>query len=80
MKTSKVRRSELCLTFAKKSFKRDKFSNWFTVNISDFDKTKSERDELKFVKTRTQKYKKSPIPYLTEILNDHMKTQAKNKT
>ena len=46
MKTLKMRRSELCLTFAKKSFKSDKFSNWFTVNSSDFDKTRIKRDEL----------------------------------
>ena len=76
-----MRRSELCLTFAEKIFfKSDKFSNWFTVNTSDFDKTRSERDEHKLVKTCTQKYKKSPIPYLTEVLNDHLKTQVKNKT
>ena len=73
MKILKMRRSELCLTFAKKYFERDIFSFWFSVYTS-------ERDELKLVKTHTQKYKKSPIPYLTEILNDHLKTQVKNKT
>ena len=83
MKTLQVRRSELCLSFAKKAMKSDKFSSWFSFSTINYDKTRSEKDILTLVKTRTDKYKKSPIPYLTNILNDHLKSknrQNKPKT
>ena len=32
MKTLESRRSEICLTFAKKALKNDKFKEWFSVN------------------------------------------------
>ena len=83
MKTLQVRRSALCLSFAKKALKSDKFSSWFSFNTNNYDKTRSEKDILTLVKTRTDKYKKSPVPYLTTILNDHLKgkdRQKKSKT
>ena len=80
MQTLQERRSDLSLNFAKKALKSQKFSSWFSVNENDYDKTRSLRDELDLVKTRTKKYKDSPIPHLTDILNTHLQNQAKRKT
>ena len=79
MKTLVVRRSELCLSFAIKALKSDKFSSWFSVNTSKYEKTRSEKEVLNLVKTRTDKYQKSPVPYLTTMLNDHLKSKARKK-
>jgi hypothetical protein len=80
MSTLKVRRSELSLNFAKKAFKSQKFCSWFSVNENEYDKTRSLKNELNVVKTRTKKYKDSPIPHLTNILNTHLQSQAQKKT
>ena len=78
MKTLENRRSELCLNFAKKAHNSEKFRTWFANNDSKYCKTRSEKNVLKLVKTRTQKYKKSAIPYLTNILNNYLKSQVKS--
>ena len=67
METLADRRQSLCLSFAKKAFKHDKFNKWFSdggvdgadVHISD-------------VKTRTKRYLKSPLPYLTGLLKQEL--------
>ena len=41
----------------------EKFTSWFSESGDDSDTV------LKDVKTRTSRYKKSPIPYLTDLLN-----------
>ena len=72
-----TRRSKLCLKFAKRAEKHKKYSKWFkpeksqTPNISTRSKkyaTKLKYTPVPFRKTR---YEKSPIPYLTQLLNDH---------
>jgi hypothetical protein len=71
----KDRRMDICRNFAQKALKHEKFSTWFTVsqgnkNIKER-KCKEIASEplLKPVKTRTKRYRKSPIPFLTELLN-----------
>ena len=59
------RRKAMCLAFAKKSFKSDKFNHWFCDNESNGTNMK-----LSEVKTRTKRFKKSPLPYLTGLLNE----------
>ena len=49
------------------------------VDTNKYDKTRSEKDILTLVKTRKYKYKKSPVPYLTTILNDHLKGKDSQK-
>jgi hypothetical protein len=67
----KQRRENLCLCFAKKALKSDKFSNWFCYN--DIEKpTRSIKMPLKKIHCRTKRYEKSPIPYLTKLLNLHL--------
>ena len=59
------RRKALCLAFAKKSLKSEKSNNWFCKNESSGTNMK-----LSEVKTRTKRFKKSPLPYLTGLLNE----------
>ena len=56
------RRKYLCLTFSKKSLKSDKFKNWFCKT--------SDGTGLKQVTFRTHRYRKSPLPDLTDMLNN----------
>ena len=81
MKTLESRRSEICLTFAKKALKNDKFKEWFSVN-EEMEPVKRTRygeaqiiPTLKPVKLRTDRYERSPIPYLTNILNEYFELQ-----
>ena len=68
-----VRRKKLTLTFAKKSLKHPKYQNWFRVNSSSrTQNTRAEQTVLKPVYTRTDSYRDSPLPYLTNKLNDYL--------
>jgi hypothetical protein len=72
------RRHRLCENFAKKSLKNPHYTNWFCVNeeIPPTVKTRNEatrkRTMFKPVQTRTNRYGKSPLPYLTDLLNKLM--------
>ena len=59
------RREGLCLRFANKAYASDKFNKWFCES----DNTELQLSE---VKTRTARYWKSPLPYLTDLLNDEL--------
>ena len=78
LKLSKLsdRRQKLNLNFAKKCIKSDKYKHWFEFNLHDQPsvQTRSVKPGLKLVDTRTARYKKSPLPYLTSMLNDNWKT------
>ena len=67
METLSVRRQGLCLSFAKKALKNEKFSKWFCNNGTD-----GADVQLSDVKTRTKRYLKSPLPYLTGLLNQEL--------
>ena len=71
-----VRRTQLCLSFALKCEKNQKFQNWFTlseVNQVPLPNTRSDKSnnitKYKAVPTRTDRYLDSPLPYLTNVLN-----------
>ena len=70
MKSLSERREDLCLTFAIKSKKNDKYSNWFCDN-DDTLNTRSAKPNLKPVQTRLRRFEKTPLPYLTKLLNDN---------
>ena len=63
------RREKLCKKLAKKSVKSDKFSKWFKPKIRRFP---TRGKSLKFceVEGRLGRYKRSPISYLTNLLNN----------
>ena len=64
------RRRKLCLSFAKKSLKHEKFSKWFKANTKE---TVTRQVQPKFCEIfrRTNRFEKSPLSYLTDLLNIH---------
>ena len=61
------RRTDLCLKFALKASKNNKYSAWFQETIK---KTKtSQKYKLPYI--RTTAYQKSPLIYLAKLLNEH---------
>ena len=70
------RRGNICLNFANKSLKHPKYKNWFCPSevepVKVIYKTRATIPEpiiLKPVPYRTDRYRDSPIPFLTNILN-----------
>ena len=64
------RRAKLSLTFAKKAVKHPLHSNWFKKQQENAPmNTRSVKPTFIPVQARTQRLLKSPIPYLTHLLN-----------
>ena len=63
------RREKLCLKFAKKAEKHHKFGSWFkpTVNVRN---TRLLKQKYCSAFTRHSRFRKSPLPFLTEVLNE----------
>ena len=74
--TLESRRENLCLKFALKASKSAKFAQWFSKNDNQVN-TRSDKPTYKSPKSRTRRYGKSPIPYLTNLLNTHLSSEAK---
>ena len=66
------RRDSLCKKFAKKSARHPKFKNWFCFPSNISTRGSENRTITKFnpVQTRTYRYAKSPLPYVTEVMNN----------
>ena len=70
-----TRRIRLCSNFVKKSVKNPRYNNWFSKNVAvpppigTRPGTKKDFTEYQPVRTRTDRFRKSPLPYLTELLN-----------
>ena len=69
LETLYVRRNKLCKKFAIKSQKHPKFTKWFKPNTK---KTNTREIPTKYCEVyyRTDRFKQSPISYLTNILNN----------
>ena len=69
------RRKKICEKFVRKSAKHPKYQNWFRMdaNLANDKNTRKAKKSLKqkyhSVQYRTERYKNSPLPYLTELLN-----------
>ena len=80
IETLEARREALCLKFSVKAFKHPKFTSWFVRNEPTIS-TRSNKCHLKHMKTRTRRFKKSPIPYLTGLLDTYLiKKRSENIT
>ena len=72
------RRVKLCDKFAKKALKSPRYEHWFTYNNEPLPTLNTRgaenrvRTMFKPVQTRTDRYQKSPLPYLTNALNKLM--------
>ena len=73
--TLEARRIKLCKKFARKALKNPRYANWFypaNKESSPNIKTRGHKrtaSNLKPVHARTVRFEKSPIPYMTKILN-----------
>ena len=63
------RRTQLCLKFAIKASKHPKHQNWFVGNTPSGADTRNEKVHFRPPLCRLKRYVKSPIPYLTNLLN-----------
>ena len=73
MQRLSVRRTDICLKFAKKSYKDPKYQSWFVRNPEATHVTRSKKDILKPILSRTRNYEQSPLPFLTTLLNENFK-------
>ena len=70
------RRVKLCENFAKKSLKNSRYKSWFCANNSPPPTINTRHEATKVhtmfnpIMTRTDRFKKSPLPYLTDLLNN----------
>ena len=66
MESLETRRVSICLEFAKKAQAHEKFSTWFKLS--------EQPSQTVFVPVeyRTDRYRDSPLPYLTNLLNGAM--------
>ena len=72
------RRPKLCLNLARRAEKNPKYQNWFSPAEIEVDvppNTRSDKTskltKYKPVPHRTDRYRRSPLPYLTDLLNQH---------
>ena len=79
LKTEKLseRRSNLCLKFIKQCEKSPKYSNWFKLseqrkhpNVKTRNQ-KNNQSKYEPVPFRTERYGRSPLPFLTTMLNEY---------
>ena len=70
MQTLSERRHDLCLKFATKSLKHEKFTHWFSEYDAKGVETRSIKPNLKPAQARLHRFEKSPLFYLTKLLND----------
>ena len=68
METLFVRRQRLCIKFTKKSQEHPKFTKWFKIN-QKLNNTRSVPSKLCQLFTRTERFRKSPISFMIELLN-----------
>ena len=70
------RRIKMCEKFARKSSKHPKYKNWFMERSSEEKRKKTRKKnwmtdtKYRKIQFRTERYKNSPLPYLTELLNN----------
>ena len=62
-----VRRQQLCRSFGRKQTQSAKFKAWFKKSS----RPARGNSKINLPNTRTTVYKKSPLVYLTNLLNSH---------
>ena len=64
------RRNKLCLKFSKKAEKHEKHRHWFKRNTVKVN-TRQEKPKYCEVKAKHTRFEKSPLCFLTKMLNQH---------
>ena len=72
-----LRRYNICLKFAKQAQRSERFCKWFAYinkpkpNVKTRHAEANNKKIFKPVKTRTRRFQRSALPYLTNLLNEH---------
>ena len=69
LETLEYRRTSICSKFAFKSSKHPKHSEWFVPTDPSRPDTRQQKQQFKPPLYRLKRFQKSPIPYLTNLLN-----------
>ena len=72
------RRELLCLRFSKKCLSNEKVSKMFPTKINTHPMKKRKMKKYKENKTRTERYRKSAIPYMQRLLNEEYERKISN--
>ena len=75
----KQRRNKLCLNFAKKCVRNPKFQNLFPLNKKKSVMKLRKQEKFKIDHINTERLKKSAIPHMKRILNEHYNNEKKIK-
>ena len=73
LQTLAQRRNQICTKFALKCEKTEKFSNWFVPRTGSVN-TRLKQSKFSSIYTKTTRLKKSPISFLTDLLNTYYST------
>lgn len=65
------RRDRLCLKFAKACLKNDQVKDIFPLNDIEYHVETREREEFKVTMAKTERLKRSAVPYMQRLLNDN---------
>ena len=71
--TLEKRRDQMCLKFAKESLKLNKMLKFFPRNKSSHSMKKRGSDFYRSEKVKTERFKRSAIPFMTKMLNDYQR-------
>ena len=72
LETLEMRREKLCLKFAKKCARHPRHSSWFVKDTTIRNiQTRSKKPTYKPPLFRLERFERSPIPYLTKLLNSN---------
>ena len=74
----KERRDKMALTFAKKSLKLDIFSKFFPQNKAKHLMTKRNPEKYVVNSAKTERYRRSAVPFLQRLLNEDYTKQRKD--
>ena len=79
LETLEKRRDKLCLSFAKKCLKNEKVRNFFPKNVQKHKmKLRKRKKVFKTGRIRTERYKKSSIPFMVNLLNEEIENNKNN--
>ena len=75
LQTLEERRQKLSLNFALNCLKSEKYSALFPLNEASGYESIQRGEKIKVPFTKHARYEKSPIPYLTSLLNEYFKSK-----
>ena len=75
--TLSSRREKRCLDFALKCLKHPRNSRLFPFNTKTHGQAQKAKEVVEVNWARTDSYRMSTIPYIQQMLNDHVKNQKK---